>query len=170
MNGFCLRTHTQHKHNKPSPLLLLSLSLSLHLGFRLLLSLFHTTTAPIIRHRRSSLTPDPPSPSLVPHCRSSSLTAAAASLSLSLTNDVDGCSPLTATPPSPAIFPHRRFQRVFGAPRTTMFILGMISLFIGISLLAPDEAKGKALVSPIERYAVVPDDNVKRINFAEGKI
>ncbi|KAL7169012.1 hypothetical protein ACSBR2_034104 [Camellia fascicularis] len=40
-------------------------------------------TAPIIRHRRSSLTPDPPSPSLVPHCRSSSFTAAAASLSLS---------------------------------------------------------------------------------------
>ncbi|GMP50362.1 hypothetical protein CsSME_00017009 [Camellia sinensis var. sinensis] len=59
---------------------------------------------------------------------------------------------------------------VFGARRTTMFILGMISVFIGISLLAPDEAKGKALVSPIERYAVVPDDNVKRINFAEGKI
>ncbi|CAL5412635.1 unnamed protein product [Camellia sinensis] len=90
---------------------MLALSLSLHLGFRLPLSLFHTTTAPIIRHRRSSLTPDPPSPSLVPHCRSSSLTAAAASPSLSLTNDVDGCSPLTATPPSPAIFPHRRFQR-----------------------------------------------------------
>ncbi|GMP68724.1 hypothetical protein CsSME_00028251 [Camellia sinensis var. sinensis] len=60
--------------------------------------------------------------------------------------------------------------QVFGALRTTMFILGMISVFIGISLLAPDEAKGKALVSPIERYAVVPDDNVKRINFAEGKI
>ncbi|THG08285.1 hypothetical protein TEA_006528 [Camellia sinensis var. sinensis] len=32
---------------------------------------------------------------------------------------------------------------VFGALRTTMFILGMISVFIGISLLAPDEAKGQ---------------------------
>ncbi|CAL5438353.1 unnamed protein product [Camellia sinensis] len=60
--------------------------------------------------------------------------------------------------------------QVFGALRTTMFILGMISVFVGISLLAPDEAKGKALVSPIERYVVVLDDNVKRINFAEGKI
>ncbi|XP_028059679.1 putative pentatricopeptide repeat-containing protein At3g11460, mitochondrial [Camellia sinensis] len=33
-----------------------------------------------------------------------------------------------------------------------------------------DPSTGKALVSPIERYAVVPDDNVKRINFAKGKI
>ncbi|CAL5355336.1 unnamed protein product [Camellia sinensis] len=32
--------------------------------------------------------------------------------------------------------------QVFGALRITMFILGMISVFIGISLLAPDEAKG----------------------------
>ncbi|KAL6994546.1 hypothetical protein U1Q18_012649 [Sarracenia purpurea var. burkii] len=32
--------------------------------------------------------------------------------------------------------------QVFGGLRTTMFILGMISVFIGISLLAPDEAKG----------------------------
>ncbi|KAA8530041.1 hypothetical protein F0562_004750 [Nyssa sinensis] len=32
--------------------------------------------------------------------------------------------------------------QVFDAPRTTMFILGMISVFIGISLLAPDETKG----------------------------
>ncbi|KAA8548310.1 hypothetical protein F0562_004739 [Nyssa sinensis] len=31
---------------------------------------------------------------------------------------------------------------VFDALRTTMFILGMISVFIGISLLAPDESKG----------------------------
>ncbi|CAL5368614.1 unnamed protein product [Camellia sinensis] len=52
--------------------------------------------------------------------------------------------------------------QVFGALRTTMFILGMIFVFIGISLLAPDEAKGKALVSPIERYAVVLDDNVSQ--------
>ncbi|KAI3472619.1 hypothetical protein Pfo_029189 [Paulownia fortunei] len=32
--------------------------------------------------------------------------------------------------------------QVFDALRTTMFILGMISVFIGISLLAPDESKG----------------------------
>ncbi|KAI8541219.1 hypothetical protein RHMOL_Rhmol08G0045300 [Rhododendron molle] len=32
--------------------------------------------------------------------------------------------------------------QVFGALRTTMFIIGMIFVFIGISLLAPDEAKG----------------------------
>ena len=106
--GFCLRTQTQHKHNTravSSPALSLSI---LRFAF---LSLFHTTTAPIIRHRRSSLTPDPPSPSPVPHCRSSSLTAAAASLTLSLTYDVDGCSHLTATPPSPSIFTHRRYQK-----------------------------------------------------------
>ncbi|KAK2968836.1 hypothetical protein RJ640_028229 [Escallonia rubra] len=35
----------------------------------------------------------------------------------------------------------QEFQ-VFDALRTTMFILGMISVFIGISLLAPDESKG----------------------------
>ncbi|KAL9257850.1 putative magnesium transporter NIPA8 [Drosera capensis] len=33
--------------------------------------------------------------------------------------------------------------QVFNTLRTTMFILGMISVFIGISLLAPDEAKGR---------------------------
>ncbi|XP_057982908.1 probable magnesium transporter NIPA8 [Malania oleifera] len=32
--------------------------------------------------------------------------------------------------------------QVFDALRTTMFILGMVSVFIGISLLAPDESKG----------------------------
>ncbi|KAJ8773081.1 hypothetical protein K2173_028258 [Erythroxylum novogranatense] len=32
--------------------------------------------------------------------------------------------------------------QVFDAARTTMFILGMISIFIGISLLAPDQSKG----------------------------
>ncbi|KAK4367318.1 hypothetical protein RND71_011110 [Anisodus tanguticus] len=32
--------------------------------------------------------------------------------------------------------------QVFDALRTTMFILGMISVFVGISLLAPDESKG----------------------------
>ncbi|KAK6118745.1 hypothetical protein DH2020_047512 [Rehmannia glutinosa] len=35
-----------------------------------------------------------------------------------------------------------QFGMVFDALRTTMFILGMISVFIGISLLAPDESKG----------------------------
>ncbi|XP_055803433.1 probable magnesium transporter NIPA8 isoform X2 [Solanum dulcamara] len=32
--------------------------------------------------------------------------------------------------------------QVFDALRTTMFILGMLSVFVGISLLAPDESKG----------------------------
>ncbi|KAK6912892.1 Magnesium transporter NIPA [Dillenia turbinata] len=32
--------------------------------------------------------------------------------------------------------------QVFDAPRTTMFALGMLSVFIGISLLAPEESKG----------------------------
>ncbi|OAY37080.1 probable magnesium transporter NIPA8 isoform X1 [Manihot esculenta] len=32
--------------------------------------------------------------------------------------------------------------QVFDAPRTTMFILGMMCVFIGISLLAPDEPRG----------------------------
>ncbi|KAL7220963.1 hypothetical protein ACSBR1_023003 [Camellia fascicularis] len=61
--------------------------------------------------------------------------------------------------------------QVFGALRTTMFILGMISVFIGISLLAPDEAKGgevkdSALVSvassslstEVDRLVVPPED------------
>ncbi|GMP29936.1 hypothetical protein CsSME_00004836 [Camellia sinensis var. sinensis] len=61
--------------------------------------------------------------------------------------------------------------QVFGALRTTMFILGMISVFIGISLLAPDEAKGgeakdSALVSvassslstEVDRLVVLPED------------
>ncbi|XVF59921.1 hypothetical protein PTKIN_Ptkin08bG0000800 [Pterospermum kingtungense] len=34
--------------------------------------------------------------------------------------------------------------QVFDALRTTMFILGMMSVFIGISLLAPDESRGEA--------------------------
>ncbi|XP_052180186.1 probable magnesium transporter NIPA8 [Diospyros lotus] len=33
--------------------------------------------------------------------------------------------------------------QVFDALRTTMFILGLISVFVGISLLAPDEARGE---------------------------
>ena len=33
-------------------------------------------------------------------------------------------------------------KQVLDALRTTMFILGMMSVFIGISLLAPDEPRG----------------------------
>lgn len=33
-------------------------------------------------------------------------------------------------------------KQVFDALTTTMFILGMTSVFVGISLLAPDESKG----------------------------
>ncbi|OVA09722.1 Magnesium transporter NIPA [Macleaya cordata] len=35
--------------------------------------------------------------------------------------------------------------QVFDALRTTMFILGMTSVFVGISLLAPDESKGTSI-------------------------
>ncbi|KAI8029052.1 hypothetical protein LOK49_LG01G00498 [Camellia lanceoleosa] len=103
--GFCLREHTQHKHNNRAVS-----SLSLHLGFRLPLSFTQ-------RRRRSSVTADPPSPPILPH-RRSYLTVDPPPLqpllppSLSLTDDVDGCSPLTDTPPSLAILPHRRFQRL----------------------------------------------------------
>ncbi|MFS7956475.1 putative magnesium transporter NIPA [Helianthus anomalus] len=38
--------------------------------------------------------------------------------------------------------------QVFDALRTVMFILGMISVFIGISLLAPDDSKGEVKDSP----------------------
>lgn len=34
--------------------------------------------------------------------------------------------------------------QVFDALRTTMFVLGMLSVFVGISLLAPDDSKGEA--------------------------
>lgn len=36
----------------------------------------------------------------------------------------------------------RSFQKVFDALRTLMFLLGMAFVFIGISLLAPDDSKG----------------------------
>lgn len=39
-------------------------------------------------------------------------------------------------------FIYFREYQVFNTLRTTMFIMGMISVFIGISLLAPDETKG----------------------------
>lgn len=34
------------------------------------------------------------------------------------------------------------FKQVFDTLRTTVFILGMVLVFIGISLLAPDEPRG----------------------------
>uniref|UniRef100_A0A2P2M6L9 Probable magnesium transporter n=2 Tax=Rhizophora mucronata TaxID=61149 RepID=A0A2P2M6L9_RHIMU len=62
--------------------------------------------------------------------------------------------------------------QVFDALRTTMFVLGMISVFIGISLLAPDESKGgdakdsssldaaspKSVPTEAERLVVQSDD------------
>ncbi|KAL0377228.1 UNVERIFIED_CONTAM: putative magnesium transporter NIPA8 [Sesamum radiatum] len=45
--------------------------------------------------------------------------------------------------------------QVFDALRTTMFILGMISVFIGISLLAPDESKGILSGGEIKDTALV---------------
>lgn len=63
--------------------------------------------------------------------------------------------------------------QVLDALRTTMFILGMMSVFIGISLLAPDESKVKdnsslpSVMSPniskdMERLVVSSEDGVSR--------
>ncbi|XAR52066.1 hypothetical protein NMG60_11006919 [Bertholletia excelsa] len=62
--------------------------------------------------------------------------------------------------------------QVFGALRTTMFIIGMFSVFIGISLLAPDEIKGgetkdsalasiasSSITTDAERLTVPPEGN-----------
>ncbi|KAL2455899.1 putative magnesium transporter NIPA8 [Forsythia ovata] len=50
--------------------------------------------------------------------------------------------------------------QVFDALRTTMFILGMISVFIGISLLAPDESKGGEIkdTAPVSVPSSLPND------------
>ncbi|KAF2322998.1 hypothetical protein GH714_032688 [Hevea brasiliensis] len=46
--------------------------------------------------------------------------------------------------------------QVFDALRTTMFILGMMSIFIGISLLAPDEPRGGEVKDNASVVSVVP--------------
>ncbi|KAJ9132919.1 hypothetical protein P3X46_033737 [Hevea brasiliensis] len=46
--------------------------------------------------------------------------------------------------------------QVFDALRTTMFILGMMSIFIGISLLAPDEPRGGEVKYNASVVSVVP--------------
>ncbi|CAH8384407.1 unnamed protein product [Eruca vesicaria subsp. sativa] len=38
------------------------------------------------------------------------------------------------------------FKQVFVSLRTTMFILGMMCVFIGISLLAPDDTRGNETI------------------------
>lgn len=51
--------------------------------------------------------------------------------------------------------------QVFDALRTTMFILGMVSVFVGISLLAPDESKGgeiKDITSTAMTSSSLPTD------------
>jgi hypothetical protein len=55
--------------------------------------------------------------------------------------------------------------QVFDALRTTMFILGMMSVFIGITLLAPDESKGgevkdAALVSAMSSSGTTETDRL----------
>lgn len=43
-------------------------------------------------------------------------------------------------------------KQVFDALRTTMFILGMMSVFVGISLLAPDESKGSNRIMVVANF------------------
>ncbi|XP_019052485.1 PREDICTED: probable magnesium transporter NIPA8 isoform X3 [Nelumbo nucifera] len=65
--------------------------------------------------------------------------------------------------------------QVFDAIRTTMFILGMISVFIGISLLAPDEPKGgevkdSSLVSSMDSSIVTDMDRMVKLPCEETEI
>ncbi|OIV90052.1 hypothetical protein TanjilG_21184 [Lupinus angustifolius] len=74
--------------------------------------------------------------------------------------------------------------QVFDALRTTMFIIGMMCVFIGISLLAPDESKGAdtkesasdSLVSPtiskeVNRLASSEDiQNIDARSFVKGML
>ncbi|KAJ1388822.1 putative magnesium transporter NIPA8 isoform X2 [Sesbania bispinosa] len=75
--------------------------------------------------------------------------------------------------------------QVFDALRTTMFILGVMCVFIGISLLAPDESKGAetkdssldSLVSPaisteMNRLVVSPEEaqNKETRSFMKGML
>ncbi|GER46833.1 hypothetical protein STAS_23871 [Striga asiatica] len=54
-------------------------------------------------------------------------------------------------------------EQVFDALRTTMFILGMISVFIGISLLAPDESRGGEIKdTALDSLAASHDNDVDR--------
>ena len=52
-------------------------------------------------------------------------------------------------------------KQVFDALRTTMFILGMMCVFIGICLLAPDDTKGNLLMGVV---------NFKYIEDKDGKL
>ena len=44
---------------------------------------------------------------------------------------------------------------MFDTLRTTMFILGMMSVFVGISLLAPDEPRGSEVKDSASAIPVV---------------
>lgn len=64
-------------------------------------------------------------------------------------------------------------KQVFDTLRTTMFILGMMSVFIGISLLAPDDSKGiliEVLVCTILMYSEGEDSNFENFQVLTGKI
>ncbi|CAN0876026.1 Probable magnesium transporter NIPA8 [Linum grandiflorum] len=55
--------------------------------------------------------------------------------------------------------------QVFDALRTTMFILGMMCVFIGISLLAPDESRGGEVKEPSALVSVVSSSETDRLAF-----
>ncbi|KAJ7976329.1 Protein of unknown function (DUF803) [Quillaja saponaria] len=54
--------------------------------------------------------------------------------------------------------------QVFDTLRTTMFILGMMSVFIGISLLAPDEAKGAEVKDSSSLVSVMSSSNSTEVD------
>ncbi|EXB41422.1 hypothetical protein L484_007572 [Morus notabilis] len=54
--------------------------------------------------------------------------------------------------------------QVFDALRTTMFILGMMSVFIGISLLAPDESKGSEVKDNTSLVSVMSSSIPKEVD------
>jgi hypothetical protein len=62
--------------------------------------------------------------------------------------------------------------QVFDALRTTMFILGMVSVFVGISLLAPDESKGGEVKdSPLVSVTSSSDtDRIAMMSHEESQI
>ncbi|TKY46237.1 magnesium transporter NIPA8 [Spatholobus suberectus] len=77
----------------------------------------------------------------------------------------------------------QEYQQVFDALRTTMFILGMMCVFIGISLLAPDESKGPetkdssldSMVSPaispeVNRYSLNPLYDLEKVRTSSPYI
>lgn len=62
-------------------------------------------------------------------------------------------------------------KQVFDTLRTTMFVLGMMSVFIGITLLAPDESKGILIeVFTNSKYREDKDGNFENFQVLKARI